>query len=147
MIAFLARLTGLSPIVLEAIALGLLLLAFAGVGIHVYDAGYAAADSQCQAAALQAQLAAAAKDRDDARAAAADASLKLAAMQEQSKVEEERTADYVAELEKRPAPSCALTCDDLRGLRIASKSCPAGARAPTGAAVHGARRGSAGAAR
>ncbi|WP_316172158.1 MULTISPECIES: protease IV [unclassified Bradyrhizobium] len=147
MIAVLARLTGLSPIVLEAIALGLLLIAFAGVGIHVYDAGYAAADSQCQAAALRAQLAAAAKDRDDARVAAADASLKLAAIQQQSKVEEERTADYVAELEKRPAPSCALTCDDLRGMRIASKSCPSGARTSTGAGVHGARRRSAGAAR
>lgn len=140
MIPFLARITGVSPIVIEAVVLGLLLLAFAGFGVKIYDAGYSAADSKCQAAALQSQLDAVRKDRDDARQAAADASLKLTALKAQSKEEEERTADYVAELEKRPAPNCALTCDDLRGMRIASKSCPPLSRSSGSARFHGSGR-------
>jgi len=128
MIAMLARLVGVPPIVIEIVVLAALFLAFAGVGIHVYDAGYAAADSKCEAAALQAKLDALQKDRDDARAAAADASLKLAAVQAQTDAEKEQTDAYIAELEKRPAPSnCALTDDDLRGMRASTgKPAPAG---------------------
>jgi hypothetical protein len=127
MLTFLARITGVSPIVIEAIVFGALLLAFAGVGLHVYDKGYASAENKCQADALQAELEAVQKDLDNARAAAADASLKLAALQASADAEKEQTDAYVADLAKRPAPSCALTCDDLRGLRINSKACPASA--------------------
>ncbi|UPT85174.1 hypothetical protein HAP41_0000033335 [Bradyrhizobium barranii subsp. apii] len=139
MLAALARLIGVPPIAIEAVVFGLLLLAFAGAGFKIYDAGFEAADSKCEAAALQSQLDAVQKDRDDARAAAAAASLKLAALEANADVEKGKTADYVAELEKRPAPDkCGLTCDDLRGLRIASKSCPADPRPSAGAGIHGA---------
>lgn len=129
MIAILARISGVPPVVIEAVMLGAFLLAFAGFGFKIYDAGYAAAGSKCEAEALQSKLDAMQKDRDNARAAAADASLKLAALEAQSKIEEERTAAYVEELKNRPAPGCALTCDDLRGMRIASSACPALPRA------------------
>jgi hypothetical protein len=152
MLAALARLIGVPPIAIEAVVFGLLLLAFTGAGFKIYDAGYAAADSKCQAAALQSQLAAVEADRDNARSAAADASLKLAALEANSTIEQERTAEYVDELEGRAAAAksegrpnaCALTCDDMRGLRIPSKSCPAGPRPSAAAGLHGAGQGSAG---
>ena len=129
MIAILARITGISPLLVEGIIIAALLGGF-GVGAwKIYDAGYAAAGSKCEAEALQSKLDAMQKDRDNARAAAADASLKLAALEAQSKIEEERTAAYVEDLKNHPAPGCALTCDDLRGMRIASSACPALPRA------------------
>lgn len=138
MIATVARLIGVPSIAIEAaLAAALVLAGFFGYS-KIYHDGYAAAESQCQAAAIQAELDAVKKDRADARAAAADAALKLAAIQAQTDAEKGRTDDYIAELEKRPVPSCALTCDDLRGLRIASKSCPAGPGPSRPPAIHGA---------
>jgi hypothetical protein len=128
MIAWLVTRTGFSTAVVETIAAVCVSVLLAGAGtfgvIHVYDAGYAAADAEWQAKALQSKIDAMTKDRDDARAAAADASLKLAAIQAQTDAEKEQTDAYIAELENRPAPSCALTDDDLRGMR-----------APTGASA------------
>ncbi|WP_024340965.1 hypothetical protein [Bradyrhizobium japonicum] len=131
----------ISPVIAGAILFG---AALGGAGLYtikVYEAGRSSAEGKCQAAALQSKIKAMEKDRDNARRAAADAALKLATIEAQAKEEQERTADYVEELKNRPAPSCALTCDDLRGMRIASKSCPAGPRAAAGAGkAHGAGR-------
>jgi hypothetical protein len=127
MIAFITRLASLAGVSLSpfwAGAVGATIIAAAGstaVGVgsyKLYEAGRAAAESECQASALQAQIDAMQKDRDDARAAAADATLKLTAIRAHSAEEEQRTADYVAELEKRPAPACDLTAADLRGMRV-----------------------------
>lgn len=117
LIALLARLVGVPPIAIEAIIVVLLLLCGGFGTLTIYEKGYAAAEGKCEAAAIQAKLDAVEKDRDDARAAAADASLKLAAIKQQADTEKEQTDAYVAELEKRPAPTCALTDDDLRGMR------------------------------
>lgn len=131
----------LSPFWAAFIAFGIIGAA-GGVGaIKLYEAGKASAESKCQVDALQAEVDAMKKDRDDARAAAADVTLKLAAIKKQTDDEKEGTAAYVAELEKRAdasrkeADACRLTCDDLRGMRISSKSCPgtAGARPAGGA--------------
>jgi hypothetical protein len=101
--------------------------------VKVYDAGYARADAEWEAKALQSKIDAMEKDRDDARAAAASASLKAAALEERAKAADERTAQYVEELAKRPDPGCNLTADDLRGMRS-----PAAARPRPGAPRKGA---------
>lgn len=126
MIALLARLAGIPPIAIEAVIVVLLVLAGAGGAGIIYHKGYAAAEGKCEAAALQAKLDAARKDRDDARAAAADASLKLAAIQQQADTEKEQTDAYIAQLESKPDGACALTDDDLRGMRASGGAAPAG---------------------
>lgn len=133
----------ISPVVAFLIGAGAVLVAGGAYTMKIYNAGYASAESKCEAAALQAQIDAMKQDRDTARSAAADATLKLAAIEAQTKEEQERTAEYVDELKNRPAPSCALTCDDLRGMRIASSSCPAGPRPAAGARKADGARGSA----
>jgi hypothetical protein len=115
-----------------------------GLGaLKAYDVGYASADARCERAALQSQLDAMTRDRDEARIAAADAALRGAAIQRKADADQKGTTYYVEQLKRQAAsPACGLTCDDLRGMRIASPACAAGARAAGGAGHHGARQGS-----
>lgn len=153
-IALITRVGGLFGLKLSefwagAIAAALLAAAIGVYSWRLYDAGYAAAESKCEAASLQSQIDALQADRDNALKAASDASLRLASIEKQAHDNDERTAAYVAELEARKTDlakdgkpnACALTCDDLRGMRIASRACPAGPRPAAGAgAVFSGRR-------
>ncbi|WP_456622131.1 MULTISPECIES: protease IV [unclassified Bradyrhizobium] len=104
-----------------------------GAGVHLYNAGYAAADGAWREKALEAQLAAMRADLDAARRAAGDEALRAATIQQQAEQERAGTDAYVEDLEKRTAAlsaggkpnACALTCDDLRGMRIKSGVCAA----------------------
>jgi hypothetical protein len=141
-IALITRLSGLFGLKLSEFWAGAIAAALlaAGLGLYswrLYDAGYASAEGKCEAAALQSQIDALQADRDNAMAAARDAALRLASIEKQAHDNDERTAAYVAELEARKQDgkpnACALTCDDLRGMRIVSKACPAGPRPAAGA--------------
>jgi hypothetical protein len=140
-VPLIVRIAGLFGIRLNGFAAGAIITAglFLAFGIYsykLYDAGYASAHSQCEADALRSQLEAVQADRDRARLAAASASLRMAAIEAQSMTEKEGTAKYVEELRQRveqaekattpntaPINACALTCDDLRGMRIPSAAC------------------------
>ena len=112
-----------------------LFLAFGAYSYKLYDAGRSSAQSECEAAALRSQLDAVIADRDRARMAAASASLRMAAIEAEANVEKEGTRKYVEELQQRIAAeqaakpagaqvnACALTCDDLRGMRVPSAAC------------------------
>lgn len=141
-IALIVRLAGLaglklSPFWAGAAIAGVLALLIGGtltaVGVHLYNAGYASADGAWRAKALEAQLAAARADLDAARRAAGDEALRAATIQQQAEQEKVGTDAYVEELKQRVAGACTLTCDDLRGLRIKSGACTAGAAAARGA--------------
>jgi hypothetical protein len=114
----------LAPLWAGAILMG---LAVAGFGLFtktIYDKGYASADEMWTARALQSKIDAAEKDRDVANKAAADAALKLATIEAETKADNERTGQYVAELERKSAANaatgkpdaCLLDDTDLRGL-------------------------------
>ena len=138
----------LSPFWAGAAIAGVIALLIGGAltaaGVHLYNSGYAAADGAWREKALEAQLAAMRADLDAARKAAGDEALRAATIQNQTEQERAGTNAYVEELEKQNAalaaggkPNvCALTCDDLRGLRIKSSACaaPPGAAASAGAA-------------
>lgn len=113
-----------------------LFLAFGAYSYKLYEAGRSSVQSECEAAALRSQLEAVKADRDRARMAAASASLRMAAIEAASNVEKEGTQKYVEELQQRIAAeaaakpagtvavnACALTCADLRGMRIPSAAC------------------------
>lgn len=116
----------------------LVVILLIGTGIGSWWLGHHRAEADCQAdevaAAMQSKIDAANKDRDEAKAAAADAALRLAAIEQQSKEEQERTAEYVDDLEKRPVPACALNDDDLRGMRAPARARAARKRTSAGAA-------------
>jgi hypothetical protein len=83
----------------------------------VYSAGFDAANAQWEAKALQSKIDAMKADRDTARRAAADATLKVKAIEDAARKEQEGIAEYVEELSNRPADSkCALTDDDIARL-------------------------------
>ncbi|MBR0695937.1 protease IV [Bradyrhizobium lablabi] len=125
-VAIVVRLAGLAGITLSPFAAGAL---FAGAlaiviggaglagGLELYNAGYRAADSAWRAKNLQARIDALEVDQDAARRALADARLKVAAIEKQSAEDKQGTADYVEDLKKRFQAACAITDDDLRGLR------------------------------
>lgn len=132
----------LAPIAALAIGAAAITGAFGVYSLKLYNAGYARAEGKCEAAALQSQVDALQADRDNARSAARDATLKLAAMEQQSQADQERTDAYVKELETNPVPSCALTDDDLRGLRASTRRTGRHRpRPPAATVVHGAGQG------
>ncbi|MBR0755629.1 protease IV [Bradyrhizobium jicamae] len=138
-----AQLAGvrLSPFWAGAALAGLIALVVGGgaaaAGLHLYNAGYAAADGAWREKALEAQLAAARADIDAAKKAAGDEASRAATIQQQADEERAGTDAYVEDLKKRITGACALSCDDLRGMRIKSSACaaPAGAAAAGGAPV------------
>jgi hypothetical protein len=131
----------LAPFWAGGIATVLLGAALAAGSIKIYDAGYAAADAKCEAAALQSQLDALRADREIALKALSDAKLKLAALEQQSQDNEERTVAYVKELQTRPVPNCNLSDDDLRGMRASTHPGGARSRPAARAGVPGAGQG------
>jgi hypothetical protein len=122
-----AALAGAIALVLGGCALG--------AGVHLYNAGYAAADGKWREKALEAQLAAARADLDAANRAAGDEALRAASIQQQAEQERAGTDAYVEELKTHVVGACALSCDDLRGMRIKSGACtaPAGSAGSTSA--------------
>jgi hypothetical protein len=120
-----AALAGIVALVLGGCALG--------AGVHLYNAGYAAADGKWREKALEAQLAAVQADRDAAKRAAADEALRAASIQQQAEQERAGTDAYVEELKSHVVGACALSCDDLRGMRIKSGACAAAAGSAGGA--------------
>lgn len=152
-IAAILRLAGLaglrlSPFWAGALVAGAIALLIGGVltatGLHLYNAGYAAADGAWREKALEAQLAAARADQAEARRAAADAAFRAETILHQAEQERAGTDAYVEDLRKQAAAlaaagrpnACALSCDDLRGMRIQSRACaaPEGSAAGSGAA-------------
>jgi hypothetical protein len=120
-----AALAGIVALMLGGCALG--------AGVHLYNAGYAAADGKWREKALEAQLAAVQADRDAAKRAAADEALRAASIQQQAEQERAGTDAYVEELKSHVVGACALSCDDLRGMRIKSGACAAAAGSAGGA--------------
>lgn len=107
----------LSPFAAGAIAAGLIVAGAGGVALHLYNAGYRSADEKCDAASLRSQLEAVRIDRDAARLAERDAIGKSALIEHQANADKEGTAAYVEQLKAHFANACALTDDDLRGMR------------------------------
>ncbi|SDC06085.1 hypothetical protein SAMN05216337_1001154 [Bradyrhizobium brasilense] len=124
----LAALAGLklSPFAAGAALAGVLAVALAGAGaatgLKIYNAGQSSAESECQAAALQARIDTLEADQAIGRRALADARLKVTALEEQSEQDRKGTADYVEDLKKSYQAACALTDDDLRGLRAQGRA-------------------------
>lgn len=130
----------LSPFKAGALVAGVLALligaALLAAGVHLFNAGYAKADGAWREKALDAQLAAARKDLAEANRAAGDAVLRARAIEQQAEQERAGTDAYVEDLRKQNAAlagsgkpnACALSCDDLRGMRIASPACTGAAR-------------------
>jgi hypothetical protein len=108
--------------------------------------GFRVSDERAALANLKSQLAAVEQDRGNARKAAADAALRGAAIEANAAVEKESTDAYIRDLESRPNTACALTDDDLRGMR-AIRPGDAGSRPSGKAGLHGAGRGAGAAAR
>lgn len=138
-IALVIRVLALFGVSLSPFAAGAILAAVAigaaGVGgLRIYEAGRNAAEIKCEAAALEAQLRATEIDRDASVKALGDARLRTAAVERQASDEQERTAAYVATLEKQAGAACALNDDDLRGMRIVPGDAPAARKRPSGAA-------------
>ncbi|WP_018456791.1 hypothetical protein [Bradyrhizobium sp. WSM4349] len=143
-IALIVRLAGvaglkLSPFWAGAALAGVLALIVGGMAtaaaVHLYNVGYAAADGAWREKALEAQLAAARADLDAAMRAAGDEALRAASIQQQAEQERAGTDAYVEELKSHVVGACALSCDDLRGMRIKSGACTAGAAAAGGASA------------
>lgn len=142
-IAFIIRVlalfgVSLSPFAAGAIVAGGAALLLGGGSLALYAKGYAAADAKCDAAALQSKIDVLEADRDAARRALADARLRAAAIELEANADKEGTAVYVKQLEARFASACAITDDDLRGMRI--KPPGAAARAAAGAGLLDAAR-------
>lgn len=93
-----------------------------------YSYGVDQTEAKWQAKALQSKLDAAKADLDAARLAEAAAKLRTAAVERAALEEQRGVAEYVEELKKRPSAACALTDDDLRGLRIGRNANPAKSR-------------------
>jgi hypothetical protein len=137
-IAFIIRVlalfgVSLSPSAAGAIVAGGVALLLGGGSLALYAKGYAAADAKCDAAALQSKIDVLEADRDAARRALADARLRAASIELQANADKEGTAVYVEQLKTRFASACAITDDDLRGMRIkppggAAKGIAAGKR-------------------
>lgn len=119
----------LSPFAGGAIVAGLVALAIGGAGVTLWVNGYHAAESKCEAAALRSKIAALERDAEVARNALADARLRAAGIELQSNAEKAETATYVEQLKARFASACAITDDDLRGMRIPAPSVEKGAAA------------------
>jgi len=128
----------LSPFAAGAIVAGAIAVLFAGYSGWLVHRGYAWANSKCEAAALQSKIDALELDRDAGRAALADARLRVLGIERQANADKEGTAAYVEDLKKRFASACAITDDDLRGMRIippggAAAGAAAGGRFPDAA--------------
>lgn len=127
-IAFLAARIGLSKPVLILIAIvACVVMIGASVGyleLHFYNRGFAAADAQWKARALQSKIDAANSDKAIAQASVDDAQKQIDDLTKTLADEKLRSADYAKQLQGHSAPDCALTDDDLRGLRAQSGQLP-----------------------
>jgi len=129
----------LSPFVAGAIVAGVIIIAFAGYSGWLVHRGYAWAGGKCEARALQSKIDALEADRDAGHAALADARLRSAGIELQANAEREGTAAYVEDLKARFASACAITDDDLRGLRIVPRGGAAAGSAARGESLDAAR--------
>lgn len=87
------------------------------LGASCYLAGIGSAQSVCETAELRDRLAAVTFERDAARTAAEDASRRSLILDQGLYDSQERTNAYETTLASRPDAGCALTDDDLRGVR------------------------------
>ncbi len=133
----------LSPFLAGAIVAGLVAGGAGLAGLHLYNAGYRSADEKCDAAALRSQLEAVRRDRDAARLAERDALGKTALIEKQANDDKEGTAAYVEQLKAHFQNACALTDDDLRGMRSQTGAGRAGKRVAPSGGITDAARGSA----
>lgn len=107
-------------------------LALGAAATFSYDAGYNHRGDLDHSAALQAQIetlknnaAILQQNADDAARIADDAAQKERAAEADARAIQEKVAEYEVELAKRPDAACALSDDDVRGLRnIGTKHSP-----------------------
>jgi hypothetical protein len=150
-IAFIIRVlalfgVSLSPFAAGAIVAGGFAALLGGGSLALYAKGYAAADGKCDAAALQSRVDVLEADRDAARRALADARLKATSIELQANADKEGTAVYVEQLKADFKSVCAITDDDLRGMRVKQRGRAASGIAAGGRLLDAARRRAAGSA-
>jgi hypothetical protein len=80
------------------------------------------------------------RDAEVPRSALAEARLRAAGIELQSNAERAETANYVEQLKARFESACAITDDDLRGMRVRSGEAPDGAAKGAAPAADGLMR-------
>lgn len=114
---------------IAAAVIGATVIGGAAWALHsAYSYGVDQTEAKWQAKALQSKLDAAKADLDAARAAEGVAKLQIASIKEKMDRERKADADYIKELESRPAGKdgkpcgCILTDADRRGMRDRSQN-------------------------